>query len=121
MAIGDFNAVFHSSHCVNGNDVFEAETVDGYFYRVKWSRVCQIQWPCLLLGKKGSGEGRILSRIDHCVANSLWLTKYLNVRVKYLNLGLSDHSSMVLEVHDRQEGGQRPFRSWTTLHFILIS
>lgn len=49
-----------------------------------------------LLSNKGLGAARICSRIDRCLVNSFWITKYPNLVVEYLNPGVSDHSPLIL-------------------------
>ncbi|XP_056690045.1 uncharacterized protein [Spinacia oleracea] len=59
---------------------------------------------------KGTGEGKIASRIDWCLGNDEWIHKFSNVQVEYLNPSISDHSPLLINcLPDNVEGG-RPFR-----------
>lgn len=59
---------------------------------------------------KSIGEARTCSKIDRCIISSLWLTHYSNAIVEYMNLGISDHSPLVLQCVAAGQSKGRPFR-----------
>ncbi|XP_056698434.1 uncharacterized protein [Spinacia oleracea] len=110
LVMGDFNSILYSGDRVNGNSVTNAETIDfetclsqtdltelkscGHFY--SWY--------------KGHEVHRISSRIDKAFGNSCWHGTYSDVVVDYMNLGLSDHTPLVMNYKMNMKKGGRPFK-----------
>lgn len=60
--------------------------------------------------KRGDGEKRIYSKIDHCLGDSKWMSKYGKVIAHFLFPGLSDHSPIVVKIKVFEKGDGGSFR-----------
>ncbi|XP_056691942.1 uncharacterized protein [Spinacia oleracea] len=112
---GDFNSPLYADDRINGAPVSAAEMKDFNEF-ITGVGLC----PLKSVGHyfswhKGTGEGKIASRIDWCLGNADWIHKFSNVQVEYLNPSISDHSPLLINCFpDKAEGG-RPFRFFNYL------
>lgn len=111
LLLGDFNTVFDSKHRVNGVPVGDHEMRDGLecIQKLQLSFIKDVgqyfSW-----NKRGEGENKILSRVDHCLGSPEWMMEHGEVYVQYLCPRLSDHNSLLVKMKEGDEGGGRPFR-----------
>lgn len=62
-------------------------------------------WHCA-----GLGDGRICSKIEHCLGNDEWWRKFYKGYVLYALPGLFDHCPLVVKMSHGNIRGGRPFR-----------
>ena len=59
------------------------------FGRFKYSG-CHLTW------RKGHGENALMKKPDRALSNHVWLTEFLESEVLFQELGVSDHSPIVV-------------------------
>lgn len=122
LVAGDFHSVLFSSDRINGALVSTYESrdfatcvEDCELYELK-SKGSYFSWT-----SKGAVNGRVASRIDRGLANSLWMQAFPHVEVDYLLPGLSDHSPLLFQCATVERGN--PFRFLNVLaeheHFLM--
>ena len=123
LLAGDFHSVLFSSDRINGALVSTYESrdfatcvEDCELYELK-SKGSYFSWT-----SKGAGNGRVASRIDRGLANSLWMRAFPHVEVDYLLPGLSDHSPLLFQCATPTVERGKPFRFFHVLaeheHFL---
>ncbi|XP_056691905.1 uncharacterized protein [Spinacia oleracea] len=107
---GDFNTILSDGDRINGGPVTAAEICDFNNFVVS-AGLCTLQsvggyfsW------HKGSGVGKVASRIDWCLGNPAWVMKFSGVPVQYLNFSISDHVPLMVTCFPDVPEGGKPFR-----------
>ncbi|XP_056698608.1 uncharacterized protein [Spinacia oleracea] len=72
--------------CTQSNKLFQVHTVGAYY---TW---CNNQY----------GSNRIVSRMDRCLANQLWLDKFHMVTAEVLDMNVSDHCPILINFENSQ-------------------
>ena len=109
--MGDFNVVASMEDRVNGANVITSETQD-FAHLLNHSDLgeCRSVGHFYSWSNKSLGEARTYSEIDRFLVNALLLSRYTNAMVDYMNLGISDHSPLVLKCVAEGQSKGRPFK-----------
>lgn len=63
-----------------------------------------------ILGIKRGPDSRVYCKINHVIANASWLLKFGSITAQYLNLRLSNHSHILMEIGESNDKEGRPFK-----------
>ncbi|KAF5178610.1 hypothetical protein FRX31_031804 [Thalictrum thalictroides] len=116
--MGDFNTCKDSKDKVGGNKLYPRDVQEFNDFLVQ----SELDEPALVgdhftWSNRGSGAGRILTRIVRCLVNANWQMVYDKAFVKYHHQGISGHCLMVLNWEDQIQpkyGRFRFFNHWTS-------
>lgn len=81
-------------NCIRNNALVEVRSIGGYY---TW---CNNQ----------ENTGRILSKIDRCLATLSWKLRYPNVIAEVLGRGVSDHCPILVDLHADMVQKHSPFK-----------
>lgn len=102
------STVFEIDHIGGGNEIVESEIED--FCQFLRSQHLDFIKSLRHVFSWHQCEKGVKSRIDHAIVNDMWKCRFNNQVVEYLNLGISNHSLLLLYVEMTSVGGGRPFK-----------
>lgn len=115
LLAGDLNSILSDMDRINGSSVTSAEIQDFNDFLSSRNLVLIKSIAHYYSWHKGSGVGKVSSRIDWGLGNIDWIQKYGEVVVDYLNPCLSDHSPLLINCIPEYSGRGRPFRFFNFL------
>ncbi|XP_074301693.1 uncharacterized protein LOC141633111 [Silene latifolia] len=108
--IGDFNQLEHFSDKLGGSS-----TISGWNAFFDWrinSQLCELPFsgPQFTWANKRDSKNLILERLDRGYASQNWLLSYPEAHIENLNIFLSDHAPILLDLSARSTKPKRPYR-----------